>query len=98
VLRQYPDRVAEAFPAWVQKKAPAGIAIERRALSAPPGLVVNPNHPAIQVAAKALAGIFRQPTVFTRSGGSILIVGEMGFGLRDDGRRSPNEKYNIENY
>jgi acetylornithine deacetylase/succinyl-diaminopimelate desuccinylase-like protein len=50
-----------------------------------------------------------KPTVFTRSGGSIPIVGEfaehlgiptvlMGFGLPDDGLHSPNEKYRIANY
>ena len=50
-----------------------------------------------------------RPTVFTRSGGSIPIVGEfskelgiptvlMGFGLPDDGLHSPNEKYRIGNF
>ena len=51
----------------------------------------------------------QRPTVFTRSGGSIPIVGDfarhlgiptilMGFGLPDDGLHSPNEKYKISNY
>jgi acetylornithine deacetylase/succinyl-diaminopimelate desuccinylase-like protein len=80
-----------------------------RLLSAGPGLVVDPGHPAIQVAARAFGDIFQRPTVFTRSGGSIPIVGDfathlgiptilMGFGLPDDGLHSPNEKYKIENY
>jgi len=50
-----------------------------------------------------------KPTVFTRSGGSIPVVGDfakylgipsilMGFGLPDDGLHSPNEKYRLQNY
>ena len=71
--------------------------------------MVNPDFPAIQIAAKALAEVLQKPTVFTRSGGSIPIVGDfathlgiptilMGFGLPDDGLHSPNEKYKISNY
>jgi acetylornithine deacetylase/succinyl-diaminopimelate desuccinylase-like protein len=70
---------------------------------------VNPDHPAIAVAAKAFSEILDRPTVFTRSGGSIPIVGEfaqhlgiptilMGFGLPDDGLHSPNEKFSLRNY
>ena len=77
-----------------------------RVLSSGPGLMVNTDHPAIQVAAARSANIFGKPTVFTRSGGSIPIVGDfasflgiptilMGFGLPDDGLHSPNEKYCI---
>jgi len=109
VPRQDPDRVLASFRNWVAQNTPAGIRTEVRVLSAGPGLVVNPDHPAIQVAARAFAEIFQRPTVFTRSGGSIPIVGDfanhlgiptilMGFGLPDDGLHSPNEKYKIENY
>ncbi len=109
VPRQDPDRVVASFREWVKTNTPAGIQTEVRVLSAGPGLVVNPDHPAIRVAARAFADIFQRPTVFTRSGGSIPIVGDfathlhiptilMGFGLPDDGLHSPNEKYKIENY
>ena len=61
------------------------------------------------MAARAFSDIYGKPTVFTRSGGSIPIVGDfarhlhiptilMGFGLPDDGLHSPNEKFKIENY
>ena len=80
-----------------------------RVLSAAPGLVVDPDHAAIRVAARAFGDVFGRETVFIRSGGSIPIVGDfashlgiptilMGFGLPDDGLHSPNEKYKIENY
>ena len=106
---QNPDQVVAAFHEWVRKNTPKGIRIEVRVLSASPGLLVNPGHPAISVAARAFGDVFGKPTVFIRSGGSIPIVGDfanhlgiptilMGFGLPDDGLHSPNEKYKIENY
>ena len=109
VPRQNPEEVVSAFREWVRKHTPKGIQTEVRVLSASPGLVVNPEHPAIRVAAGAFSDVFGKPTVFVRSGGSIPIVGEfathlgiptilMGFGLPDDGLHSPNEKYKIENY
>jgi acetylornithine deacetylase/succinyl-diaminopimelate desuccinylase-like protein len=109
VPRQDPQKVVRAVEQWVKENSPRGIQCEVRVLSAGPGLMVNPDHPAIRVAAKAFSDIYGKPTVFTRSGGSIPIVGDfathlgiptilMGFGLPDDGLHSPNEKYNIRNY
>ena len=107
--KQDPDKILAAVKQWVADNTPAGIQCEVRVLSSSPGLMVNPDHPAIRVAAKAFSEVFGKPTVFTRSGGSIPIVGDfathlgiptilMGFGLPDDGLHSPNEKYNIQNY
>jgi acetylornithine deacetylase/succinyl-diaminopimelate desuccinylase-like protein len=109
VPRQDPDCVVEAFKKWVQNHTPKGIRTEVRVLTASGALVVDPNHPAIQVAARAFEEVFRSPTVFIRSGGSIPVVGDfarhlgiptvlMGFGLPDDGLHSPNEKFSLENY
>jgi acetylornithine deacetylase/succinyl-diaminopimelate desuccinylase-like protein len=109
VPRQNPEKIIAAFRDWVKTHTPRGIQTEVRVLSAAPGLVVNPDHAAIQVAARAFGDVFHRPTVFIRSGGSIPIVGDfathlgiptilMGFGLPDDGLHSPNEKYKLENY
>jgi acetylornithine deacetylase/succinyl-diaminopimelate desuccinylase-like protein len=109
VPKQDPDKILTAVKQWVADNTPQGIQCEVRVLSSSPGLMVNPDHPAIRVAAKAFSEVFDKPTVFTRSGGSIPIVGDfathlriptilMGFGLPDDGLHSPNEKYNIQNY
>ena len=109
VPRQDPEKVVAAFREWVQRNTPKGIKTEVRVLSSSAGLVVNPSHPAIDVAARAFGEVFGKQTVFIRSGGSIPIVGDfarhlgiptilMGFGLPDDGLHSPNEKYKIENY
>jgi acetylornithine deacetylase/succinyl-diaminopimelate desuccinylase-like protein len=109
VPRQDPEKIIRAVQQFVKENSPRGIQCEVRVLSAGPGLMVNTDHGAIRVAAKAFSDIFGKPTVFTRSGGSIPIVGDfathlgiptilMGFGLPDDGLHSPNEKYKIRNY
>jgi acetylornithine deacetylase/succinyl-diaminopimelate desuccinylase-like protein len=106
---QKPDKIVAAFKKFVKQNTPAGIQTEVRILSAGPAIGVNPDHPAIRVAAKAFSDILGRETVFIRSGGSIPIVGDfaahlgiptilMGFGLPDDGLHSPNEKYKIANY
>jgi len=109
VPRQDPEKVIALFREWVRRETPRGIRTEVRVLSAAPGLVVNPDHPAIAQAARAFSEVFGRQTVFIRSGGSIPVVGDfathlgiptvlMGFGLPDDGLHSPNEKYKIDNY
>lgn len=109
VPKQNPDKVIASLRKFVEKNTPKGIRTEVRVLSGGPAVMVNPDHPAIQVAAKAFSDILGKPTVFIRSGGSIPIVGDfathlgiptvlMGFGLPDDGLHSPNEKYKVENY
>jgi acetylornithine deacetylase/succinyl-diaminopimelate desuccinylase-like protein len=109
VPRQDPGKILRTVEQWVKENTPLGIQCEVRVLSSGPGLMVNTDHPAIRVAAKAFSDIFGRETVFIRSGGSIPIVGDfathlgiptilMGFGLPDDGLHSPNEKYCIRNY
>jgi acetylornithine deacetylase/succinyl-diaminopimelate desuccinylase-like protein len=109
VPKQDPQKVVAAYKKFVAESTPAGIQTEVRVLSAGPAISVNPDHPAIAVAAKAFEDILGRETVFVRSGGSIPIVGDfakhlkiptilMGFGLPDDGLHSPNEKYKLANY
>lgn len=109
VPRQEPEKMFALFSAWVAANAPQGVALSVRKLSGAPATVVNPDHPAIALAAEAFEEVMKAKTVFIRSGGSIPIVGEfghhlgiptvlMGFGLPDDGLHSPNEKYKLENY
>ena len=109
VPQQDPEQVLRIFRGWVKNNTPKGIQTEVRVLSASPAISVNPNHPAIETAARAFSAELGKPTVFIRSGGSIPIVGEfarhlgiptvlMGFGLPDDGLHSPNEKYRISNF
>ena len=109
VPKQDPDKVIAAFRAWVEQNTPAGIATRVKVLGAGPAIVVDPDHVAIRIAANVFSEVFGKPTVFTRSGGSVPIVGDfahhlgiptvmMGLGLPDDALHSPNEKFNLENY
>lgn len=109
VPKQDPQRIIAALEKWVEDNRPAGIQAQVRILSSGPAISVNPNHVAIQTAAKAFSEMLGKPTVFVRGGGSIPIVGDfatrlgiptvlMGFGLPDDGLHSPNEKYRVSNY
>ena len=109
VPRQDPDRVVAHFEDWVAANTPRGIRTEVKILAASPAVSVNPSHPAIQTAAKALSEAFGRRTVFIRSGGSVPVVGDfarhlkiptvmMGLGLPDDGLHSPNEKFSLVNF
>jgi acetylornithine deacetylase/succinyl-diaminopimelate desuccinylase-like protein len=109
VPNQDPGKIIAAFKKFVANNTPAGIQTEVRVLSSGPAIMVNPDHPAIHIAAQAFRDILGKETVFIRSGGSIPIVGDfakhlgiptilMGFGLPDDGLHSPNEKYKVANY
>jgi acetylornithine deacetylase/succinyl-diaminopimelate desuccinylase-like protein len=109
VPKQNADKIIAAYKKFVADNTPAGIQVEVRVLSAGEAIMVNPDHPAINVAARAFRDVLGRETVFVRSGGSIPIVGDfarhlhiptilMGFGLPDDGLHSPNEKYKLSNY
>ena len=109
VPNQNPEKIIAAYKTFVADNTPPGIQTEVRVLSWGPAIIVNPDHPAIHVAASAFRDILGKETVFIRSGGSIPIVGDfakhlgiptilMGFGLPDDGLHSPNEKYKVANY
>ena len=109
VPKQDPQKIIASFREFVRANTPAGVQTEVRVLAASPAVLVNPEHPAVRVAACVFSEVFGRPTVFIRSGGSIPIVGEfarrlgiptvlMGFGLPDDGLHSPNEKLCLENY
>lgn len=109
VPNQNADKIVAAYKKFVADNAPAGIQAEVRVLSAGEAIMVNPDHHAIDVAARAFRDVLGRETVFVRSGGSIPIVGDfakhlhiptilMGFGLPDDGLHSPNEKYKLSNY
>jgi acetylornithine deacetylase/succinyl-diaminopimelate desuccinylase-like protein len=109
VPNQEPEKILKSFRDFLRFNAPPGIRVELRVLSAAPAVRVDPDHPAIRIAAQAFSDMFGKPTVLTRNGGSIPVVRDfathlgiptvlMGFGLPDDGLHSPNEKYRIGNY
>lgn len=109
VPNQNPDKIIAAFKQFIAEHTPAGIQTSVTVMNGSPAISVNPEHPAIAIAARAFAEVMQRETVFIRCGGSIPIVGDfnthlgiptilMGFGLPDDGLHSPNEKYALANY
>ena len=90
-----PEKIVKSFRDFLHFNAPPGIRMELRVLSSAPAVMVDPNHPAIRIAAEAFSDMLGKPTVLTRNGGSIPVVGDfatrlgvptilMGFGLPDD--------------
>src|SRR3984885_2375185 len=71
---QNPEKIVAAYKKFVKENTPAGIETEVRILSASPAISVNPDHHAIEVAARAFSDILGRETAFIRSGGSIPIV------------------------
>ena len=109
VPHQDPEKVLQAFSDFLSANTPAGVTISLRVVSAAPAVLVDPDHPAIRIAAEAFSDMLGKPTVLIRSGLTIPVVRDfatllgvptilMGFGLPDDGLHSPNEKYRIGNY
>jgi acetylornithine deacetylase/succinyl-diaminopimelate desuccinylase-like protein len=109
VADQQPEEAAEQMRAAVAKSCPRGVRAEFRTIHAAPASLVDPENPFLQEAAAAMTEVFSNRTVFTRSGGSIPIVGVfqkhlgipsvlMGFGLPDDNLHAPNEKLYLPNF
>ena len=109
VADQRPDEAVSQLEAALKDVCPRGVAAEFRTLhSAAPSLVPTGNR-FIRMAARAMTEVFGNETVYTRSGGSIPIVGlfdrhlgipsvMMGFGLPDDNLHAPNEKLFLPNF
>ena len=109
VPRQDPQKILAAFAQEVERLTPPGLRFEVRTLSTAEPVLMEPSHPSVQAAARALTETFDQPTVYVRGGGSIPIVARfreplqvpvvlMGFGLPDDRLHSPNEKFYLPNF
>jgi acetylornithine deacetylase/succinyl-diaminopimelate desuccinylase-like protein len=109
VPNQEPDDILEKFTRFVNSLAPKGIQISIKVHSKGKAVVVSTDNDYIMAANEALRAVFQKETVYTRSGGSIPIVGQfqddlkipsvmMGLGLPDDNIHAPNEKFHIPNF
>jgi len=105
---QDPDRIVKLLSEAVASQALHGTRTSLKVLGKAPASVVDPANPFVREAAEAMFEIFGNKTVFTRSGGSIPIVGLFkdvlgvpsvmtGFGLPDDNLHAPNEKVYLPN-
>jgi acetylornithine deacetylase/succinyl-diaminopimelate desuccinylase-like protein len=109
VSDQRPDEVVEQVQRAVAAVTPKGVEAEFRPFHSAPPSLVNPDNEFVRRTAQAMQEVFEQETVYTRSGGSIPIVGVFdkhlgipsvmaGFGLPDDNLHAPNEKLYLPNF
>lgn len=106
---QQPEEAVRQIQAAVAQACPRGVTAEFKLIHGAAPSITNPDNVFIQAAADAMTEIFGNKTVYTRSGGSIPIVGlfdkylgipsvMMGFGLPDDNLHAPNEKLYLPNF
>ena len=104
VSKQNPDRIAEAFRAFVTSRLPPDVKAEFISHQGSPAISLPIKNQALRIARRALEVEWEKPAALVGSGGSIPIVGSfkrelnldsllVGFALDDDRIHSPNEKY-----
>ncbi|WP_289033116.1 dipeptidase [uncultured Roseibium sp.] len=106
---QDPDKIRDAFRAYVKSKIPADCTVDFIAKDGSPALRLDFDMPALAKGQSALKAEWGKDAALTGMGGSIPIVGDfkrmldmdsllIGFGLEDDQIHSPNEKYNLKSF
>ncbi len=106
---QNPDKIRDAFRAFVRARVPADCSAEFLSHAGSPAIQLAYDNPALVKARAALAAEWGRKAVTVGSGGSIPIVGDfkrvlgmdsllVGFGLDDDRVHSPNEKYDLTSF
>jgi acetylornithine deacetylase/succinyl-diaminopimelate desuccinylase-like protein len=109
VADQDPAEATRLLQQEISRLCPPGVTARFNAMHSAAPSLIDPAHPLIQTAARALTETFARQTVFVRGGGSIPIVGLlqqhlgipsvlMGFGLPDDNLHAPNEKFHLPNF
>jgi len=109
VAAQDPDRIFEAFKAYIEEIAPPGVTTTVRLLGGGLPSVTPMDHPATQAAARALEATFGQAPVYIREGGSIPVCASfssvlglpvvlLGFVQPDSHAHAPNEWMDLGNY
>ena len=109
VAAQDPDRIFEAFRAYVEEIAPPGVTTTVHLLGGGLPSLTPMDHPATQAAARALEATFGQAPVYIREGGSIPVCASFELDPRPPGRAlgftparrqrpRPNEWMDLRNY
>ncbi len=109
VGKQAPDKILQAFRAYVTASLPADCTVEFLPHGANPALQLPFNSESLRRARRALVAEWGKEPVLAASGGSIPIVGAfkqeldmdalmIGFGLDEDRIHSPNEKYELSSF
>jgi acetylornithine deacetylase/succinyl-diaminopimelate desuccinylase-like protein len=106
VGEQNPEKIRDAFRAFVRERLPADCKVEFANFGLAPALQLSFDSPALSKARKVLAEEWGKKAVAVGAGGSIPIVADfknvlgmdsllVGFALDDDRVHSPNEKFDL---
>jgi acetylornithine deacetylase/succinyl-diaminopimelate desuccinylase-like protein len=109
VAAQDPDRIFEAFRAFVEEIAPPGATTTVRYLGGGHPSLTPMDHPLTQAAARALEATFGRAPVYIREGGSIPVCASfstklglpvvlLGITPPDENAHAPNEWMDLGNY
>ncbi len=109
VADQDPDRIFEAFRAFVEEIAPPGVTTTVELLGGGRPVLTPMDHPATKAAARALEATFGRAPLYIREGGSIPVCSSFGSTLGlpvvmvgitppDDNAHAPNEWMDLRNY
>jgi acetylornithine deacetylase/succinyl-diaminopimelate desuccinylase-like protein len=109
VGEQNPNKVRDAFRAFVRARLPVDCKAEFGNFADAPAIALSYDNPALGKARAALAAEWGTKAVTIGAGGSIPIVGDfksilgmdsllVGFALDDDRVHSPNEKFDVKCY
>jgi acetylornithine deacetylase/succinyl-diaminopimelate desuccinylase-like protein len=106
---QDPDKISEAFRAFVRARLPADCKVEFKNFTGAAAIQLPFDNPALSKTRAALQDEWGKKAVTVGAGGSIPIVGDfkrvlgmdtimVGFALDDDRVHSPNEKYDLTSF
>lgn len=106
---QEPDKIRDAFRAFVRARLPADCSAEFISHASAPAIALDWDMPALGAVRRALAEEWGRDAALIGSGASIPIVADfkrvlgmetllIGFGLDDDRIHSPNEKYDLTSF
>jgi acetylornithine deacetylase/succinyl-diaminopimelate desuccinylase-like protein len=109
VHQQNPDKIRDAFRAFVRARVPADCTVEFEPHGGSPAIQLSYDSPFLAKAKSALSDEWPKPAVMIGGGGSIPVVGDfrsylgmesllVGFALADDRIHSPNEKYDLNSF
>jgi acetylornithine deacetylase/succinyl-diaminopimelate desuccinylase-like protein len=106
---QHPDRIGDAFEAYLKKVAPKTVEVKLTRMHGGHPWMASLDNPYVQAAGRAIERGFGKSPVFMREGGSIPVVATFqqvlglpsvlfGVGLPDDRIHAPNEKLDLDNF
>ena len=106
---QDPQKVRDAFRAYVNARLPADCSVEFAVHTNAPAIALDWTMKPLAAAKRALTEEWGREAVLIGSGGSVPVVADfkktlgldsvmVGFGLEDDRIHSPNEKYDLKSF